>query len=131
MKVRVTGLLVGIFGVGVCAELGNAAAPARGALWIDPARLAALPTSGAEWENVWHAAQEPTGAPNLSDPEDPTNVRVLAKALVHARTGEERYRAEVVKACLAAIGTERGSDVPRKVGLGDDLRAHRVVDVVV
>src|SRR5262249_26337824 len=65
------------------------AAPAR-KLWIDPERLAGLPTSGPAWENLLAAARQPTSAPSLADPKDPTNVRVLAKALVYARTGETR-----------------------------------------
>jgi hypothetical protein len=113
--------LLGLLGAGGPAAPGAAGIPPRGALWIDPVRLAALPTSGPEWENVLRAAQEPTGAPDLSDQEDPTNVRVLAKALVAARTGDERHRAEVVAACLAAMGTERGG---RTLALGRELAAY-------
>lgn len=90
-------------------------------LWIDPARIAELPTSGPAWESLLAAAQEPTDAPNLSNPEDPTNVRVLAKALVYARTGEVRYRSEVWSACRAAMGTEAGGST---LALGRELAAY-------
>jgi len=115
--------LLALIGTGACALAAPAPgeASAAGRLWIDPARLASLPTAGPDWENVLRAAQEGTLAPDLSDQEDPTNVRVLAKALVYARTGEERYRAEVVKACMAAIGTERGGST---LALGRELAAY-------
>jgi len=116
-------LMLGLVGACGCAVAGAVVddANAAGQLWIDPARLASLPTSGPGWENVLRAAQEPTDAPDLSDMENPTNVRVMAKALVYARTGEERYRQEVVSACLAAIGTERGGST---LALGRELAAY-------
>jgi hypothetical protein len=115
--------LLALVGTGACALAAPAPGEtvAAGRLWIDPARLASLPTAGPEWESLLRAAQEETLAPDLSDQEDPTNVRVLAKALVYARTGEERYREEVVRACMAAIGTERGG---RTLALGRELAAY-------
>jgi len=117
------GLVLCLPAAGALARVARAEAqpPARGSLWIAPAALAALPTRGPAWEQLLRAAQEPTHAPNLADKEDPTNVRVLAKALVYARTGEERYRAEVVKACAAAMGTERGGS---GLALGRELAAY-------
>jgi hypothetical protein len=116
-------LLAGLLGAGACALAAPAVrdASAAGTIWIDPVRLASLPTEGPAWENLLRAAQESTRAPNLSDQEDPTNVRVLAKALVFARTSEERYREEVIEACLAAIGTERGGAT---LALGRELAAY-------
>jgi hypothetical protein len=96
-------------------------AHAAGRVWIDPAELASLPTSGPAWENVLRAAQQPTDAPDLSDLSDPTGVAVLAKALVYARTAEERYRLEVVRACRAAMGTEAGGTT---LALGRKLAAY-------
>ncbi len=75
-------------------------------LWMDAARLASLPTSGPAWESLIDTAKQPAGSPDLSDKDDNTNVRVLAKALVYRRIGEERYRSEVVAACRAVMGTE-------------------------
>lgn len=95
------------------------AARAEG-IWVEASRLAQLPTSGPAWERMLAAAQEPTDAPKLSDKDDPVNVRVLAKALVHARTGEPRYRREVVEACRAVIGSEGGSTL----ALGRELAAY-------
>ncbi len=56
-------------------------------IWMDRAELAALPTSGAAWSNLVQKAQPSCPRPNLSDPEDPANVCVMAKALVFARVG--------------------------------------------
>ena len=116
-------MLLGLLGAAACALAsvvdGQASPPGR--IWIDPARLASLPTSGPAWENLLRAAQAPTPKPDLSNQEDPTNVQVLAKALVYARTGEARYRREVVEACMAAIGTERGG---RTLALGRELAAY-------
>lgn len=89
-------------------------------LWIDPARLAALPTAGAAWENVSAAAHTSTRTPDLSNQNDRVNVRVLAKALVYRRTGNERYRREVVAACRAAMGTEGHTTL----ALGRELAAY-------
>lgn len=96
------------------------AAAGRG-IWISPERLAALPTEGPAWEALRRAAALPLGRPALADQEDAANVRVLARALVAARTGDAALRAEVVAACLAAIGTEAGG---RTLALGRELAAY-------
>ena len=116
-------LMLGLVGACGCAVAGAVVdeAKAAGHLWIDPVRLASLPTSGTGWENVLRAAQERTGVPKLSDMEDPVNVRIMAKALVYARTGDDRYRQEIVSACLAAMGTERGGST---LALGRELAAY-------
>lgn len=87
-------------------------------LWIGPDEIAQLPTSGPEWENLLREANESAGNPDLSDQDDRTNVTVMAKALVYARTGESRYREEVIDACMAAIETENGG---RTLALGREL----------
>lgn len=87
-------------------------------IWISAERLNALPTFGGAWEEVLAAANAPMAFPNLSDQNDPTNVQVFAKALVYARTGEARYRDEVISACMLAIGTEEGG---RALDFGKEL----------
>lgn len=104
---------------GALALLAGPPAAAR-VLWLDPARLAALPTSGAAWEALERAAAQPTDTPDLSDKDDPSNVRVLAKALVYARKGETRRRHEVVAACRAVQGSEGESTL----ALGRELAAY-------
>ena len=54
-------------------------------------------------------ADSNAGSPNLSNMDQENNVRVLAKALVFARTGDAKYRADVIANLKAAVGTEGGS----------------------
>jgi hypothetical protein len=107
--------------------LGSLARPASGqtshGIWTSAQELAALPTSGAAWEGVLDVAREPIQDPDVSDQDDRDNVRVLAKALVYARTGDESYRWEVIDACALAIGTEAGG---RTLALGRELIAYVV-----
>jgi hypothetical protein len=104
-------------------SLVGAVEPARAGkgIWIGAEQIAALPTSGAAWQNLLAEADEPTGTPDLSNQDDDVNVRVLAKALVFARTGDARYRTEVIDACRRAIGTEDGG---RTLALGRELAAY-------
>jgi len=87
-------------------------------IWTGSSELASLPTSGSAWNNLLSAANSSAGTPDVSNQDDDTDVIVLAKALVFARTGEARYRDQVVAACDAAIGTERGG---RTLALGRNL----------
>jgi hypothetical protein len=89
-------------------------------MWISNSTLAGLPTSGTAWNNVLNAAQENTNSPNISDQNDDTDVHVLAKALVYARTGQSQYRNEVMSAIEAAMGTENGSGI---LAVGRNLQA--------
>jgi hypothetical protein len=90
-------------------------------IWISAAELQQLPMSGAAWDRLKSEADKPTGTPNISNQDDDTNVRVLAKALVYARTGIQSYRDDVIAACMAAIGTEQGG---RTLALGRELIAY-------
>ncbi|MEM9176984.1 MAG: alginate lyase family protein [Myxococcota bacterium] len=85
-------------------------ADAKPGIWLSAEEVAALPTTGPAWDALRAAAKSPTRRPNLSDQDDPTNVRVLAKALVAARTGDARLRREVVRALQRVRGTERGAN---------------------
>lgn len=77
-------------------------------IWISPAELAALPTSGPAWDRLNRWAARSIVSPDLSDQNDPDNVITLAKALVSARTGNQPYRSEVVEAISRVMGTEAG-----------------------
>jgi hypothetical protein len=90
-------------------------------IWTSAAEIKNLPTSGLSWENLKAGADEPIGAPNLSDLEDPVNVRVLAKALVYARTGDETYREAVIAICMDAMGTEENGET---LAFGRELLAY-------
>ena len=90
-------------------------------IWLTPAEIAALPTSGPAWEHLQEAADLPAGVPNLSDQTQKNNVLVLAKALVFARTGKVRYRDQVIEHCRMAIGTEVAGST---LSLGRELCAY-------
>jgi hypothetical protein len=87
-------------------------------IWISPEEVRTLPASGPAWENVYQAAQQDTNRPNIKDQVDDTDVNVLAKALVYARSGQASYRNEVRNALMAAIGTENGGST---LALGRNL----------
>jgi hypothetical protein len=111
-------LLFFVLAVGVPGIAQNA--NCRG-IWITPEELAALPVTGEAWNRLKAKADEAPASPNLSDQEDPENVKVLARALVYARTGIAGYRTKVVSSCMAAIGTEQGG---RPLALGRELVAY-------
>ncbi|MFQ5604974.1 MAG: carboxypeptidase regulatory-like domain-containing protein [bacterium] len=90
-------------------------------MWITQEELQNLPTSGPAWNNLKAEADRATGTPNVSNQEDEVNVRVMAKALVYARSGDESYRNEVIDACMKAIDTEKGG---RTLALGRELAAY-------
>jgi len=106
------------------ATTGGAPAPSPSSdgIWISPAEIAALPMSGAAWESLLSAANGSCGTPDLSDQEQSTNVCVMAKALVFARTGDASYRGDVVSA-LQAIAYA-GTYVGRSLALGRELGAY-------
>jgi hypothetical protein len=74
--------------------------------------------SGPAWKALKDAADRPAGIPRIRDKDDVVDTQVMAKALVYARTGEPHYRDEVLRACTAAIGTERSGET---LALGRNL----------
>ncbi|RIL10148.1 hypothetical protein DCC79_08890 [bacterium] len=92
-------------------------------LWISRAEVLALPTSGAAWSNVQARADQAAGTATVCDQDSNNSVLVLAKALVHVRTGVESYRTAVRQNVMAAIGTEDGSTC-RSLALGRELAAY-------
>jgi len=97
-----------------------ACARSEGGLWVSKERLARLPVEGAAWDRLRKTARGDVRNPDLSNKDDRTNVVVLAKALVYARTGEPALREDVVSACRAAMGTEGGTTL----ALGRELAAY-------
>ncbi len=96
-----------------------APAPVAGAgILIAPADLARLPVSGSAWSGLKARADGALGTPNISNQDDGTDLTVLAKALVYARTGITSYRSSVVSALKSAVGTEAGG---RTLALGRNL----------
>jgi hypothetical protein len=92
-------------------------APYRG-IWLSGEEIAKLPTAGPAWEQLRSIANQDAGEPDLSDQEQVNKVYVLAKALAYARTGEPKYRDEVIDNLMNVIGTEKGG---RTLALGRGL----------
>lgn len=78
-------------------------------IWTSAREVAGLPTRGPAWDYLMKWAGEDSSRPDLSDPVDDTDTVVVAKALVYARTGQERYRQDVIAAINAVQGTESGT----------------------
>jgi hypothetical protein len=99
----------------------DSSVPRSEGIWTSANELAALPTSGPAWQHLLEVADRPTAPPDLSDQDQINNCEVLAKALVYARTGQQKYRTIVIDNCMKAIGTERGG---RTLALGRNLAAY-------
>ena len=108
--------------LGLVISTTAAAATSKG-IWISRDEIKALPMSGTAWNALKKQADQPAGTPLLSNQDQNNNVYILAKALVYVRTGVSSYRDSVVKACMAAIGTEAGG---RTLALGRELEAYVV-----
>ncbi len=92
-------------------------------IWISSAELAELPMQGPAWEHLKRIADQAVDGPDLSDQDDDSNVIVLAKALVYARTGDTAY-IDDVKAALEFIAMENSEDGGRTLALGRELLAY-------
>jgi len=79
-------------------------------LWTSAAELSSLPTSGPEWAAVQARADESTSSPNVGDQDDDTNVRVLAAAIVYARTGNAAYKTKVKTALQSIVSQGNPGD---------------------
>lgn len=88
---------------------------------VSPTELSTLPLTGVTWEALKNQADRPAGPPDLSNMDDSSNVNLMAKALVYARTGEEKYRTEVIEGCRAVMGTEEDGGT---LSLGRELMAY-------
>jgi hypothetical protein len=98
-----------------------AAAIPRDHILIPKAALMARPTSGSEWTNVRNWAAKSASGADLSNQDSDANVIVLAKALVHARTGNATYKSQVVSVLNRLPNTENGG---RTLALARELPAY-------
>ncbi len=92
-------------------------------MWLNAQEIAALPMTGTAWTYLKAQADQTSGFVTLSDQDSDANVKVLAKALVYARTGVPSYRAEVVTA-LRAIATGNTEKGARALAVGRELAAY-------
>ncbi len=115
-------LLPGVLAALSCAGPATAAAgkgvERKQGVWIGRDEIRSLKQEGPAWDALAAFAAEPLGMPFIRDQDSDVDIHVLAKALVYARTEEERYREEVITAIQAAMGTEIGGDI---LALGRNL----------
>lgn len=86
-----------------------AVAETRG-IWTSRDELRTIPMRGPAWNAVWDAAHQEMSRPDVGDQDDRTNTRVLAAAIVFARTDDDRFQQKVVQAIehLVARGKPSG-----------------------
>lgn len=96
----------------------DSAVAAAGPVLVSVDTLRTKPTSGAAWNGLKAVADQAVGTLTLSDQDENSDITVLAKALVYARTGTGSYRSAVVAALKGAINTENGG---RTLALGRNL----------
>lgn len=75
-------------------------------IWMTREEIRSLPMRGAAWDALVAEARRPAAKPDLSDKDDPSNVRILAKALYYVRTGDVEFARQVERACEQIRGTE-------------------------
>jgi hypothetical protein len=81
--------------------------PARpDGIWISHDELMRRPMTGPAWEALKATAALAAPSPDLSNQDDPSNVRIFAKALVAVRTNDAAMVREVREACRAVRGSE-------------------------
>jgi hypothetical protein len=102
----------------------NRIQPQKG-IWISKSELAKLPTSGSAWRQLKAAADETSLYPDLSDRGGETNIVILAKALVYARIGGQKYRDDV-RAALKIIASQNTEDGGNILPVGRNLAAYVV-----
>ncbi len=107
---------------GITTTLPAAEPPDTTGIWISPAELARLPMEGPAWRSLLAEANLSCGRPDLSDQEQNNNVCIMAKALVFGRTGETRYRTDVVRALRRIV--EAPAYNGRALALGRELAAY-------
>jgi len=90
-------------------------------IWVDRARLAELPASGAAWDALVAVADAPLGTPNVSDQDSTHDTHTLAAALACARLGDSSYCTKARGGLLAAIDTEDGG---RWLAVGRNVTAY-------
>jgi len=84
---------------------------------------------GAAWNSLSQEASRDCGTPNLSNQEDGTNVCVMAKALVFARTGNARLGIDVRSALRSIVDAPQYRG--RALSLGRELAAYVIAADIV
>jgi hypothetical protein len=116
-------LAAAVLALAAAPSAAPAAAPMRAGVWISQAELKRLPMRGAAWSQLEQLAHTKLGHADLSDQNTDHDVRVLATALVAARTGDKGLRKRAAAGIMDAVGTESGG---RTLALARGLIAYVV-----
>lgn len=90
-------------------------------VWISPAEVAALPTTGEAWTTLLAEAKKTGDAPKISDQNSNSDVRTLARALVGVRLNDPVLIARAMSDISNAMGTEKGA---RTLAVGRNLPSY-------
>ena len=113
---RLRGCL-GLLALLACAP-SLAAGETRAGVWISAEEIARLPDNGPAWNEMVTWAQKKLPPADIAPRDSFCDVQVMARALVHVRTGNARCRDEAISAIRAVMGTEKAADV---LSLGRNL----------
>jgi hypothetical protein len=103
----------------------NCAGTTQSGIWISPAEIQALPTTGTAWQNVLEDANESISGASLADQDDPSNAYTYAKALAYARTGEQKYLTGVLEALrIITYNNTESQSGGRTLSVGRELGAY-------
>jgi hypothetical protein len=102
--------------------------PRSNGIWVSPATLRHLPTTGAAWERLLADAEADPGSADVADQDSGHDVATLAAALVCARTSSPELCDKARAGVVSAIGTERGG---RWLAVGRNLTAYVIAADVV
>lgn len=91
---------------------------AQDAIWVSPQRIAELPASGEAWDEVVEYADKNADNPDLTNQNDQENIIILAKALVYAKTGDTKYRDDVVDAITYIVNNPISDGSGRALAVG-------------
>lgn len=92
------------------------------AVWISPADLQKLPTSGAGWNTVVKAAGD-LGSPNMTDQNNNHDVNTLALTYVALRTNDAAKISKAKAEVIRGLNSEHGG---RTLAIGRNLCAYVV-----
>jgi hypothetical protein len=90
--------------------------PVTSGVIISAAEIANWPTAGTGWKNIKsiadHIGTDPLlDIPDLTNQNNKHNMKVLAQAIIYARTGDVSYQNRALEGIMSAKGTERvGAD---------------------
>ena len=93
-----------------------------GFIWVDPAHLRRLPTTGTAWTEVENTADAGAGTATLSDQNSKWSTNILATAYAWVATGKQAYYDKAFAAFNAVVNgnLEKGA---RALGLARELQA--------